>query len=885
MLKKLLSLPPNLVSAFHEVTGLSDEEYFCTCDPIGHRLGSGGGTSWLLMEAMKGDEAETFDEWLAKEKRILVHAGGQSKRLPSYAVSGKVLMPLPVFRWERGQKLSQNLLSVQLPLYEKMMQMAPDNIHTMIVSGDVLIRATQPLQSIPQADVICYGLWLDASVAKNHGVFVSDRRSPSVLKQMLQKPSVKTLSELQKDHFYLTDIGVWMLSDKAVRLLMERSIVGNPRETMETRMTGNYSPSDFKEYDLYSEFGCALGTDPSIPDSELSELSVAIVPLSGGEFYHFGTSKEMISSTLRLQNLVNDQREIMHLDRKPHPSIFVQNAVTKIPFTEENSNIWVENSYIGEKWHLTHDHVITGVPENDWEISLEPGECIDVVPVGDSDYEIRRYHIDEPQNSNELAEKANLYRLFAQRREFRKQNWSALAKNWRHSVFYQLDLADAQEEFKNLGIPLPEPLEDDAPLMTRIHNAMFRGESDKAFGLLREGILERQEIVGTPQRDIADDQIVWGRSPVRIDIAGGWTDTPPYCLMEGGNVINFAIELNGQPPLQVYIKPSREYRIVLRSIDLGAMEVVETNEQLTDFMHVGSPFSIPKAALVLAGFGSAVARSSSAGLLPKGRKNSKLSTLNYQLSSLGCGIELTLLSAIPAGSGLGTSSILAATVLGALNDFCGLGWDKNEIGRRTLMLEQMLTTGGGWQDQFGGILSGVKLLQTGRGFDQSPKVRWLPNDLWTQPEYRACHLLYYTGITRTAKSILAEIVRRMFLNHSGEIRQLREMKEHTMEMYEAIQQNDFRRMGLLVRKTWAQNQALDYGTNPQAVSKLTDLIDDLCLGYKLPGAGGGGYLYMIAKDPEAAVRIKQILTENSTNRNARFVEMTLSTIGLQISRS
>ena len=872
MLKKLLSLPPNLVSAFHEVTGLSEEEYFCTCDPIGHRLGSGGGTSWLLMEAMKGDKAETFDEWLAKEKRILVHAGGQSKRLPSYAVSGKVLMPLPVFRWERGQKLSQNLLSVQLPLYEKMMQMAPDNIHTMIVSGDVLIRATQPLQAIPEADVVCYGLWLDASVAKNHGVFVSDRRSPSVLKQMLQKPSVKTLSELQKDHFYLTDIGVWMLSDKAVRLLMERSIVGNPRETRETRMTGNYSPSDFKEYDLYSEFGCALGTDPSIPDSELSELSVAIVPLSGGEFYHFGTSKEMISSTLRLQNLVNDQREIMHLDCKPHPSIFVQNAVTKIPFTEENTNIWVENSYIGEKWHLTHDHVITGVPENDWEISLEPGECIDVVPVGDSDYEIRRYHIDEPQNSNELAEKANLYRLFAQRREFRKQNWSALAKNWRHSVFYQLDLADAQEEFKNLGIPLPKPLEDDAPLMTRIHNAMFRGESDKAFSLLREGLLEGQEIVGTPQRDIADDQIVWGRSPVRIDIAGGWTDTPPYCLMEGGNVINFAIELNGQPPLQVYIKPSREYHIVLRSIDLGAMEVVETNEQLTDFMHVGSPFSIPKAALVLAGFGS-----------HNGIRT--LCDIHSQLEEFGCGIELTLLSAIPAGSGLGTSSILAATVLGALNDFCGLGWDKNEIGRRTLMLEQMLTTGGGWQDQFGGILSGVKLLQTGRGFDQSPKVRWLPNDLWTQPEYRACHLLYYTGITRTAKSILAEIVRRMFLNHSGEIRQLREMKEHTMEMYEAIQQNDFQRMGLLVRKTWAQNQALDYGTNPQAVSKLTDLIDDLCMGYKLPGAGGGGYLYMIAKDPEAAVRIKQILTENSTNRNARFVEMTLSTIGLQISRS
>ena len=106
-----------------------------------------------------------------------------------------------------------------------------------------------------------------------------------------------------------------------------------------------------------------------------------------------------------------------------------------------------------------------------------------------------------------------------------------------------------------------------------------------------------------------------------------------------------------------------------------------------------------------------------------------------------------------------------------------------------------------------------------------------------------------------------------------------------MDMYETIQQNDFQRMGALVRKTWQQNQLLDSGTNPPAVAELTRLIDDLCLGYKLPGAGGGGYLYMIAKDPEAAVRIKQILGENGLNKNARFVEMTLSTTGMQISRS
>ena len=880
-MKKLLSLPPNLVDSFHDVTGLSREEYFCTNDPVGHKLGSGGGTTWLLQACMTVEDGESLSEWLPREKRILLHAGGQSRRLPSYAPSGKILTPVPVFRWERGQRLSQDLLSLQLPLYEQMMQMAPERIHTMVVSGDVLVRTSQPLQPIPDADVVCYGLWLDASVAKNHGVFVSSRKSPSVLKHMLQKPSIETLNEIQKDHYYLTDIGIWLLSDKAVELLAKKSKKGD----------------EFIEYDMYSEFGCALGTNPSSPDDELSQLSVAIVPLQGGEFYHFGTSREMISSTLRIQNLVNDQREIMHHGRKPHPSIFVQNAICNFRFTEENTNLWIENSYVGEGWTLTHDNIITGVPENDWKLNLAPGECIDVVPIGDKEYAIRCYHIDDRfagaeqqkqqfpvvdtldgitsprdvQNpvrmisAEEISTEANLHRLFNQRKAFRKLNWSALAENWTHSVFYQLDLADAKREFDEQNIPMPAPLDDDAPLMTRIHDAMFRGESDKAFSLLREGLLDTDAKPQVPSLSVAEDQIVWGRSPVRIDIAGGWTDTPPYCLMEGGNVINLAIELNGQPPLQAYIRPSKELRIVLRSIDLGAMEAVETSEQLKDFMHVGSPFSIPKAALVLAGFGNGV--------------------LKGELEAFGSGIEITLLSAIPAGSGLGTSSILAATVLGALNDFCGLGWDKNEIGHRTLMLEQMLTTGGGWQDQFGGVLGGVKLLQTGRGFAQNPQVRWLPTDLWTQPEYRPCHLLYYTGITRTAKSILAEIVRRMFLNHGDELRLLRQMKAHTLDMYEAIQQNDFIRMGQLVRKTWTQNQLLDFGTNPESVEALTRLIDDLCLGYKLPGAGGGGYLYMIAKDPEAAARIKQILTENSPRKNARFVEMDLSTKGLQISRS
>ena len=964
-MKKLLSLPPNLVENFHEITGYKRDEWFCTNDPIGKKLGSGGGTTWLLhqayLESCKGTTecvshengkphtsdsmalSPQFQEWLASEKRLLLHAGGQGRRLPAYSPSGKILMPLPVFRWERGQRLSQDLLSLQVPFYEHLLKEAPEGLHTMIVSGDVYIRATEALQPIPDVDVVCYGLWLGDEIAKDHGVFVMSRHAPSELKCMLQKPSVETLTQLLKDHLYLTDIGIWLFSDRAINLLMKRSM----------------KDGDIVNYDMYSDFGCCLGSHPTINDEELNALKVAILPLPGGEFYHYGTSPEIISSTLAIQNLVNDQREIMHHSRKPHPLMFVLNSQTWLKITSENHHLWIENSCVSEHWKLSHHHIITGVPENMWEIELKEGQCVDIIPIGENGYAVRPYGFDDKFRGNisqenthfigqpivkwaeerqiqlgddcdiqsaklfpvvhdigdvglvlrwmlnepyqqggkmlweraerlsadDISNQANLVRLFCQRKENRMMNWPFLAKNYAHSVFYQVDLENAAREFADGNIALPHPLPDDEPLLTRIHDAMFRSEvernkgvayqdnEEKAFSLLRQGLtsqaLAKKQM---PRMSVYGDQIVWGRSPVRIDIAGGWTDTPPYCLMEGGNVVNFAIELNGQPPLQAYVKPCKQPHVVLRSIDLGASEVVKTYDEMADFRKVGNPFSIPKAALVLSGFHPDFSVEPYA-------------SLEEQLRDFGCGIELTLLSAIPAGSGLGTSSLLASTVLGALNDFCGLLWDKSEIGHRTLVLEQLLTTGGGWQDQFGGLLPGVKLLQTGREFYQNPIVRWLPSRLYTEPEYRACHLLYYTGITRTAKNILSEIVRKMFLNQHEELAMLRDMKVHAMDMFEAIQRENFDEMGKLVRKTWIQNQAIDKGTNPLEVKQMTDLIDDLCLGYKLPGAGGGGYLYMIAKDPEAAVRIKQILHANRKNANARFVEMNLSEKGLQVSRS
>ncbi|MDR0537818.1 MAG: bifunctional fucokinase/L-fucose-1-P-guanylyltransferase [Tannerellaceae bacterium] len=946
-MKKLLSLPNNLVNSFHYMENLSKDEFFCASDPVGRQLGSGGGAAWLLDRCYNAEEAhQPFADWLAIEKRIILHAGGQSRRLPSYASSGKALIPVPVFRWERGQRLSQNLLSLQQPLYETILRQSPDIFRLLIASGDVYIHHDGQLPDVPVADVVCFGLWGDSVTATRHGVFLSAHEQPDELDYMLQKPTMEQLSDLSRSHFFLMDIGLWILSARAVEMLVSRS---------------RNADGEFAYYDLYDSFGRSLGRQPSIADDELNSLSVKIVPLPNGKFYHYGTSPELIRSTLMIQNQIHDQRAIMHHSVKPHPAMFVQNATVDVPLLSANNDLWIENSHIGKRWHLSNNHILTGIPHNDWQLTLPPCTCIDIVPINSSVRVARPYGINDcfkgavsdpqtiylnrplhqwlaerrialpdggqdifhaplfPESADmdklcrvlqwmiachddaegkriwessrkhsaaDLLNRCDLRVLADQRRMFRTRNWPVLAANHRKSVFYQIDLDDAAHEYADAGIELPPPLYDE-PVMNRIRNHAFRAqvlrlvndakfadEEHQAFSLLREALVNTIERKEEPYINVYRDQIVWSRSPVRIDLAGGWTDTPPHCLYSGGTVLNVAIELNSQPPLQVYIKPAKEYVVTLRSIDLGAIEIINTYEELCHYNKVGSPFSIPKAALALAGFSPQFARTNTCP------------SLHEQLKAFGAGIEITLLSAIPAGSGLGTSSILAATVLAALSDFCGLEWDKNRIGDRTLILEQLLTTGGGWQDQYGGILHGLKLLQTGDGLMQSPIVRWLPDTLFTDPIYRSCHLLYYTGITRTAKEILTGIVRGMFLNSNRHLRILREMKEHALRLFDVIQYGNFNAFGQMILKTWEQNQALDPGANPPIIqAKIIDLIQDYTLGYKLPGAGGGGYMYIVAKDPQAAARIRQILADKPPHPNARFVEMSISRHGLQTSRS
>ena len=88
------------------------------------------------------------------------------------------------------------------------------------------------------------------------------------------------------------------------------------------------------------------------------------------------------------------------------------------------------------------------------------------------------------------------------------------------------------------------------------------------------------------------------------------------------------------------------------------------------------------------------------------------SSLQETLTELHGGLEIRCQVRLPIGSGLGTSSILAATVIRALAVMSGRTMDDQALSEAVMQLEQRMTTGGGWQDQAGGIFPGAKLLIT-----------------------------------------------------------------------------------------------------------------------------------------------------------------------------
>ena len=224
----------------------------------------------------------------------------------------------------------------------------------MVASGDVLILTPDQLPEIPQADVVLFGLWVTPETAGNFGVMFCRRENPEELITFLQKPTPDIIREKSRNNSFLIDAGIWLLSEKAVNSLMQNCGWHHKTQTFSNKVPDTY--------DLYGSWALSLGAAPVQKDSSIAELTTAVVPLPDAGFYHFGTNNDLIQSLYDIQNLVSDQSRLGFRDMK------------------SNQSIWVENSSIPPSWSLGSCNVLTGVEENNWDITLPDGVCVDIVP-------------------------------------------------------------------------------------------------------------------------------------------------------------------------------------------------------------------------------------------------------------------------------------------------------------------------------------------------------------------------------------------------------------------------------------------------------------------------------------------------------------------------
>jgi galactokinase/mevalonate kinase-like predicted kinase len=330
-------------------------------------------------------------------------------------------------------------------------------------------------------------------------------------------------------------------------------------------------------------------------------------------------------------------------------------------------------------------------------------------------------------------------------------------------------------------------------------------------------------------------------APPRIDLGGGWSDTPPFCFDWGGTVLNCALEIDGRYPIETEIRRIDEPVIRCYADTGAAMAEYRTREELLQACEPGSVFSIPRAALQLHGL--------PAGDLP----------LGATLTELGGGLEIRCRVQLPIGSGLGTSSILAATVVKALAVISGRTLGDHALSEAVMQLEQLMTTGGGWQDQAGGIFPGAKLLITGPGSRQRIRVQpvdWSPE---RQAEFSQLLVLYNTGIQRMAKDLLRQVVSRYLARETATIQVLHSIKTLAVEMSYAMVEGDWKHLGGLLDRHWQLNQVLDPHTANAPINAILNRARPFIHGAKLAGAGGGGFLMLLARDEQAAVALQKAL--------------------------
>lgn len=333
--------------------------------------------------------------------------------------------------------------------------------------------------------------------------------------------------------------------------------------------------------------------------------------------------------------------------------------------------------------------------------------------------------------------------------------------------------------------------------------------------------------------------------PLRVNWGGGWSDTPPHCLENGGTVINAAISLNGKLPVEVRLEKIPEYKVVFDSRDMDVHGEFTRIEQLQDVGDPFDPFALQKACLL------------ACGVIPaRGEDLEKI------LRRLGGGFVMhSEVVNVPKGSGLGTSSILAAATVKAMLEFIGTDYTENTLYSTVLAMEQIMSTGGGWQDQVGGVLPGIKLITSEPGIRQHLSVEHVSISEETKEELSRRFAIIYTGQRRLARNLLRDVVGRYLGNEPGSVPAHRQIQVCARQMRDALVKGDVDEFARLLDSHWELIRMIDIDSTNSLIDQIFMTIEDLIDARMICGAGGGGFLQVVLKKGVTKQQVHERLKE------------------------
>ena len=903
-------------------------------DPDGKRVGSGGAT----FNVMKYIREQSNDEDCFKDKRILViHSGGDSKRVPQYSACGKLFSPVP-------RELPDGRRSTLFDEFIIGMSGMPSRFKEgmLILSGDVLLLFN-PLQIDFQFNgAAAISIKEHVETGKNHGVFLGDESG--YVRQFLHKMSVEKLTEVGAVNTHGNvdiDTGAIMLDHNLLNALF--GLISTDGKLDKEKF--DKFVNEKARISFYGDFLYPLASEATLeqylkekPEGSfceeleecrkvlwetLSPFSLKLLCLSPAQFIHFGTTRELlhlVTEGIEDYEFLNWKSQVFGVEGNGGDCAYSNSYIQE--GAKVSAKSYIEDSYLYGETHIGEQCVISGVTLKDKHVPA--GVTLHGLKLRNGKFVVRVYGtFDNPKGFLEdnapflgttLKQLSETLGLSKEEIWGEEEPYLWFAKLYpvcdsiKEAVSAALELVEVlagraavSESYKNSQrmslfesfneadttqmLAWQENLEKKIRISRFLKAIDERKEvSEAALSFGSKGVNEKhlkelgeiaktadfgrkmriyyylsklteghtsedlenacfkyicKELYDAVVSDIDCEETynikkeeVTIQLPVRVNFGGGWSDTPPYCNEHGGTVLNAAISLNGTLPIVVEVKRISKPVVVLASTDLGAEADFTDMKDLQNCNDPFDTFALHKAALI------------ACGIIPREGEYS----LQQLLDKVGGGLYLsTAVRGIPKGSGLGTSSMLAAACVKGIFEFIGKEISENELYSRVLCMEQIMSTGGGWQDQVGGLTPGVKLVHTVPGIKQNIQVDHIVIPEEAMQELKERFALIYTGQRRLARNLLREIVGNYIGSKKNSLDVLYEIQKSAILMKFELEKGNIDAFAKLLDEHWELSKRLDGGCTNTCIEQIFLSVEDMLDAKMICGAGGGGFLQVILK--------------------------------------